>query len=182
MKEIRFTTPEYTTAKDIKRVRKQLRLTQKQFAMLLNCSQSTIERWENSEEPIAGHLVLLLKMLEKYPNYIDEMMVPQKVCPLRLWYMHENNVCTLIDVDELQKQVIIKNYTDNVMFRAFGAIENPNYEQYQEFLKTRCFPESRDKLKLVLKDLGLPFYDPMLIIEKTEGRMAEDNFWIRIER
>jgi putative transcriptional regulator len=29
--------------------------------------------------------------------------------------------------------------------------------------------------------LGLPFYDPILIIQKTEGRMAGDNFWIRIE-
>ncbi len=37
-------------------------------------------------------------------------------------------------------------------------------------------------MKLILKDLDLPFYDPMLIIEKTEGRMAEDDFWIRIER
>ena len=40
----------------------------------------------------------------------------------------------------------------------------------------------RDKMKLILKDLGLPFYDPIMIIEKTEGRMAEDDFWIRIER
>ena len=37
-------------------------------------------------------------------------------------------------------------------------------------------PESRDKMKLILKDLGLPFYDPIMIIEKTEGRMAEDDF------
>lgn len=37
-------------------------------------------------------------------------------------------------------------------------------------------------MKLILKDLGLPFYDPIMIIEKTEGRMAEDDFWIRIER
>lgn len=42
--------------------------------------------------------------------------------------------------------------------------------------------DSRDKMKLVLKDLNLPFYDPFTIIEKTEGRMAEDDFWIRIER
>ena len=53
---------------------------------------------------------------------------------------------------------------------------------YVEFLESRCFPESRDKIKLVLKDLDLPFYDPFLIIEKTEGKMAEDDFWIRIER
>ena len=54
--------------------------------------------------------------------------------------------------------------------------------QYLEFLESRCFPKSRDKMKLVLKDLRLPFYDPIMIIEKTEGRMAEDDFWIRIER
>ena len=57
-----------------------------------------------------------------------------------------------------------------------------DYNQYIEFLESRCFPESRDKMKLILKDLGLPFYDPIMIIEKTEGRMAEDDFWIRIER
>ena len=68
------------------------------------------------------------------------------------------------------------------MFRAFGIIEEPDFELYQEFLKSRCFPESRDKIKLVLKDLDLPFYDPFMIIEKTQGRMAEDDFWIRIER
>lgn len=37
-------------------------------------------------------------------------------------------------------------------------------------------------MKLVLRDLGIPFYDPYLIIQKTEGRMAEDDFWIKIER
>ena len=37
-------------------------------------------------------------------------------------------------------------------------------------------------MKLVLQDLGLPYYDPLLIVEKTEGRMAEDEFWIRMER
>ena len=68
------------------------------------------------------------------------------------------------------------------MFRAFGVVETPNYNQYQEFLKSRCFPESRDKMKLILKDLGLPFYDPSMSIEKPEGRMAEDDFGIRIER
>lgn len=53
---------------------------------------------------------------------------------------------------------------------------------YEEFLESRCFPSSRDKMKLVLKDLELPFYDPLMIIEKTGGRMAEDDFWIQIER
>ena len=37
-------------------------------------------------------------------------------------------------------------------------------------------------MKLMLEHFDLPFYDPMLIIEKTKGRMAEDDFWILIER
>ena len=37
-------------------------------------------------------------------------------------------------------------------------------------------------MKLILDDLGIPFYEPMLIIEKTEGKMAEDDFWLKIER
>lgn len=91
-------------------------------------------------------------------------------------------VVTLIDVNERERKVKIKNYTDKIMFRAFGVMEEPDYNQYIEFLESRCFPESRDKMKLILKDLALPFYDPIMIIEKTEGRMAEDDFWIRIER
>ena len=56
------------------------------------------------------------------------------------------------------------------------------YEDYEEFLESRCFPRERDKIKIELKRLGIPFYDPMMIIEKTEGRMAEDDFWIKIVR
>ena len=182
MGEKKFIIQEHTTADEIKRVRAILGLTQKEFAALTGNSKATVERWERSAEPIRGPIVLLLRLLERHPEEVAEVRLPEKVYPIRLWYMHGKNVCSIIDVNEMTKQVHVKNYTDNAMFRAFGALENPDYEQYTEFLKSRCFPESRDKLKLVLKDLGLPFYDPLMIIEKTEGRMAEDDFWIRIER
>ena len=182
MGEKRYITPEYTTAQEIKDIRKLLGLTQKEFALVINSSKATIERWERSTEPITGPIVLLLKMLEKYPQYVKELEVPDQELPLRLWYMHDRRVCTIIDVDERNKEVKIKNYTENTFFRAFGQDENPGFEAYEEFLESRCFPRSRDKMKLILKDLNLPFYDPFMIIEKTEGRMAEDHFWIKIER
>lgn len=177
-----FVLPEYTTAKEIKKLRKDLHLTQKDFAELINCSKPTVERWERSEEVIRGPIVPLLRMLQKYPEYIQEIRIPDKVWQIRMWYMHDQDVCTLIDVNEQERKVKVKNYTDKIMFRAFGVVETPDYDQYLEFLESRCFPSSRDKMKLILKDLDLPFYDPMMIIEKTEGRMAEDDFWIRIER
>ena len=182
MKKRLFVTPEYITAKEIRAVRMKMGLTQKEFAQLINTSKSTVERWEVSEDAISGPISLLIKMLEKYPDYSKEVKVPEQTAPIRLWYMHEQMVCTIIDVNEMKKEVRIWNYTDNLMFRAFGVQENPNYQMYMDFLESRCFPVSRDKMKLILKDLDLPFYDPFMIIEKTEGRMAEDHFWIKIER
>ena len=177
-----FATPEYATGEEIKEVRKQLRLTQKEFAQLIGCSKPTIERWERSEDSITGPVALLLKMLKNYPDYVSKMKLPEKTYPLRLYYMHHHTICTVIDVNELERKVKIYNYTDHILFRAFGIEENPDYKQYLKFLESRCFPRSRDKMKLILKDLDLPFYDPFMIIQKTEGKMAEDDFWIKIER
>ena len=182
MNENIFITPEYTTAQEIKSIRKQLGLTQKDFARLINCSKPTIERWETSEGHITGPIVPLLMLLKKYPNVAEELRLPKKEYPLRLKYMHDNTLCTVIDVDEINQLVRIVNYTDNIMFRAFGKVEKPDYKMYTDFLESRCFPRSRDKMKLILKDLDIPFYDPFMIVEKTQGRMAEDNFWIKIER
>ena len=111
-----------------------------------------------------------------------ELAIPEKVYPLRLWYMSGDQVSTIIDVDEQNRKVEIHNYTKDYIARALGVIECPSFEDYEAFLESRCFPRTRDTMKLVLEDLGLPFYDPFMIIEKTEGRMAEDDFWIRIER
>lgn len=176
-----FIVPESVTAEKIKAVRKQLRVTQQEFAELIGVSKPTVERWEMGKKPVAGPVVLLLQMISHDVDYVLSLSYPEKTKPLRLKYMYGEDICTIIDVDELKHEISVFNYTDNVMFRAFGSKTDPDWEDYQEFLRERCFPESRDKLKLVLKDLDIPFYDPILIIQKTEGRMAEDDFRIVIE-
>ena len=168
------------SSQQLKTKRKELNLTQKEFAELIGVSKPTIERWETSDKSITGPIVLLIHLLT--PDYVKGLRIPEKELPLRLWYMYKDEVCTLIDVDEAKRLVRIRNYTENRQFRAFGANENPDFSDYEDFLKSRCFAESRDKMKLILRDLNLPFYDPFMIIEKTQGRMAEDDFWIKVER
>ncbi len=170
------------TGIDIKTVRGKLKLTQADFAQLVNVSQKTVERWETSDNPITGPIVTLVKVLSEYPYIEDSLEILPKEYPIRLWYMCGRELCTLIDVDEQMKRVKVRNYTNDYILRAFGRDESPTFEDYEEFLESRCFPRSRDKMKLILKDLDLPFYDPFMIIEKTEGRMAEDDFWIRIDK
>lgn len=174
-----FLTKEYTTAKEIKETRKKLGLTQKDFAQLVGISKPTIERWEMSKGEITGPIVTLLPLLTR--EYVDAHRIPRQTTPVRMWYMYKDIPCTLIDVSDSDRNVIIKNYVDHLQFRAFGCNEHPNYEDYQAFLESRCFPRTRDKMKLILEDLELPFYDPYLIVKKTEGKMAEDDFWIKIE-
>lgn len=168
--------------KNIKAIRNKLGLTQAELAKLANVSVKTIERWESGTKAITGPIVTLAKILNEYPQIADNMILPENPYPLRLWYMCGNDICTVIDVDERLRKVRVHNYTNNYISRAFGKNERPTFEEYEAFLESRCFPRERDKMKLILADLGLPFYEPLLIIEKTAGRMAEDDYWIRIEK
>ena len=178
----RYTLPESVTGADIKRIRKRLSVSQAELADLVGVSVKTIERWEYSGGPITGPIVLLIKLLTEEPEWEERLRIPPRKGNLRLWYMYNEDVCTIIDLDEKDRRVSIVNYTDRLQYRAFGIVEHPSYEDCEKFLESRCFPRTRDKMKIMLDMLDVPFYDPMLIIEKTQGRMAEDDFWIRIER
>lgn len=176
-----YIIPGYITGNEIKNVRKKLKMTQKEFALFASVSKPTVERWER-EEKVSGPIVSLIEILKRDLSIPEKFRIPEKKYKLRLYYMFENTVCTIIDIDEVNRSVAIKNYTSNPQFRAFGINTEPTFEDYEEFIESRCFPRSRDKIKLELERLGIPFYDPLLIIEKTEGRMAEDDFWIKTER
>lgn len=177
-----YITPKYTTAEEIKRVRNSLNLTQKEFASFIGVSKPTVERWEAGDGQITGPVVFLIEILKRSPDLQKEFEIPDKETPIRLKYYYRDMLCTIIDVDEAKQKVKIRNYTDNLIFRAFGRNEKPTFKDYEEFLESRCFPRGRDKMKLMLKQYDIPFYDPFLIIEKTGGRMEEDDFHIEIER
>lgn len=178
----RYAIPNELKSEDIKRVRDLLGMTQREFAVFANCAVRTVENWESKDGAITGPIVTLVDILLRRPELASKLEVPDNRLKLRLLYMYENTLCSVIDVDEAKREVEIHNYMDKPFFRAFGVNTEPTFEDYEEFIESRCFPRQRDKMKLELKRLGIPFYDPIMIIEKTEGRMAEDHFWIKIER
>ena len=181
MKDNRYIFPKTTCGSEIREVRKALKMTQREFAEFSGVSKPTVERWESQKE-VSGPIVTLIEILKRNKLLPQKYTIPQGKPKLRMYYIYVNTVCTIIDIDETERTVQIKNYIDNPQLRAFGINDNPTFEDYEEFIESRCFPRSRDKMKLELKRLDIPFYDPILIIEKTEGRMAEDHFWIKIER
>jgi len=177
--EMKYVYSESISGETVRKARKSLGMTQKEFAEFTRVSKPTVERWEADEKGVTGPIVALVTLILGDERIIKKLELPKDRLKVRLLYMYEETVCTVIDVDEVMRRVKVYNYTDNVMKRAFGVNTEPTFEEYEEFLESRCFPRSRDKMKLELQRLGIPFYDPMLIIEKTEGRMANDHFWIR---
>lgn len=99
---------------------------------------------------------------------------------LRLDYYNYEKLCTTIIADYTDEVVKIQNYTDEIVYIAFGVNENPTWQDYLEFLEERCVPESRAGLREYLDSIGVDEYNPIDIIRKTEGRMAEDHQWIRV--
>ncbi|MBQ7059035.1 MAG: transcriptional regulator [Firmicutes bacterium] len=166
------------SGEDLKISRNYLHLTQRQLSELIGVNIKTVERWEKPQTVIDGPVVRLIRILVEKPNLIEQFRIPEQELPLRMLYYYRDELCTIADVDENQGLVEVINFTDRLQYRAFGSQRDVSINGFYEFLESRCMPKSRDKLELELRELGLPFYDPLLIIEKTKGKMAEDDFWI----
>ena len=70
-------------------------------------------------------------------------------------FMDREIPATVIDVCGVTRKVKIVNLTDDLLSRAFGIRENPDWNDYEEFLESRCMPRTRYGIKDELRDLGL---------------------------
>lgn len=142
-----------------------------------------------SRQTMSGYLhtpenVRLQKIYTVYKNWAqlnrEFRKYNLKDYTMRMEYMNKDRVCTVILVDFFHEKILIHNESDFLLERAFGMNNKPTWEDFCEFLEERCVPKSRFGIKMILEEYGLDHYDPLAIIEKTGGRMAEDNQWIRI--
>ena len=99
---------------------------------------------------------------------------------LIIHYYNRDTLCTQICADRTTRQLAIKNQVSDQLSTAFGVNRNPDWNDFTIFLESRCIPRQRDGIKHYLEELGLERYDPLEIIRKTSGRMAEDACWIKI--
>lgn len=90
-------------------------------------------------------------------------------------------LCTRIAADFTDVTIAAENTDCPVIKTAFGKKPFPNWDDFNEFLESRCVPRGRAGLREYLEALGLDEYDPLEIIKITHGRMAEDDQWINIE-
>ena len=127
-------------------------------------------------QEIADRYATSRQIVSKYLN-----QAPEDGYTMRMTLMYQNKPCTAIDVNFLQNKIKIQNYTKDILHRAFGVKESPTWEDFHIFLQDRCFPKTRGNVRTVLAGLGLQDYDPLQIVEKTKGRTAEDDLWLKFQ-
>lgn len=134
-------------------------------------------------------MLALYQMGHKIPAIAEQMqMTPDAVEAVikegakrsRIVYVFADREepATVIDVCGLTREVKITNLTDEMLSRAFGIKEDPGWEDYEYFLESRCMPRTRYGIREELKGIGLDFYDPFLIVQKTRGRVYEDHQYL----
>ena len=92
-----------------------------------------------------------------------------------------DKLCTTIYADFTDETLMAENQTDNPVKAAFGNKALPTWADFQAFLEERCIPRQRSGLREYLEAIGIGEYDPLDIILKTAGRMAEDNQWLEVK-
>lgn len=141
-------------------------------------SRQTISTYLNKKDRQMEAIIESMKVWRELNRSFGEINLVDYT--VRMDFMCDEECCTQILVDFKHEKIEVRNTTDKIMLRAFGINRNPTWEDFMEFLEDRCFPRTRDNLKLILQDLELDFYDPFYIIEKTQGRMGEDMQWLKV--
>ena len=162
------------------RLKRKKGMTVASLAEEYGVSRQTMSGYLNAKEEETQEIIYknYKKWAEVNKDFRESLKVQDYL--LRMEFMCEDELCTSILVNFKDKKIEAVNYTGDVIHQAFGVKAKPSWEDFEYFLESRCFPRGRDYLKEILRDLDLDFYDPIAIIEKTKGRMAEDKQWIHL--
>lgn len=114
---------------------------------------------------------------------LDEFVKKKKEMThiLKKFEFYDNEMlCTVFYADFTDETVSFKNYTGDPVKTAFGNKEFATWLDFYMFLEERCIPSTRSGIREYLDAIDVDEYDPLKIIEKTNGRVAEDSQWLKI--
>ena len=126
-------------------------------------------------------IVIRPKQSEDMTIFISQAIKLEHVV-VKYEYYDKDVLCSTIVCDFTSKAVLVKKHTEVILKTAFGVNMSPSWDDFMEFLEERCVPKTRENVDLILENMDLTVYDPVKIVEITQGRMAEDNQWLKITK
>lgn len=126
-----------------------------------------------------GTCIVLARRLRSADWMKQRLAQGHEVRILRLY--DRDTLCSTIYADFTERAVTVEDQPVPLIKTAFGNNSFPSWEDFQAFLEDRCIPRRRAGLREYLETLGLEEYDPLSIIQRTQGRMAEDQQWVTVE-
>jgi len=139
----------------------------------LGFADSKIEIAFDGEKIIISPHLSIEKFLENKKSLGHRLM--------KIEFYDSEILCTQIIADFTDQTLSVENTTEHIVKTAFGKNEVPSWRDFQNFLEERCVPRSRSGIREYLETIGVEEYNPLEIIKKTSGRMAEDDQWIKLE-
>ncbi len=139
----------------------------------LSLTDSKMEMAFDGERIIISPYLSMVEFLKNKKSFGHKL--------LKLEFYDGEILCSKIIADFTDETLSVENSTEIIVKTAFGKNEAPTWEDFQNFLEERCVPRSRSGIREYLETIGVEEYNPLEIIKKTSGRMAEDNQWIKLE-
>lgn len=162
---------------DLKKKRKRLRISQAELAKWCNVPQSTIGRIE------AGIVTPDLSTLQKISKAIDMdiRLVPKSNSANRwegfeMLCFWEDEVVAFVKVKD--NKVKVQRFTDHPVKQIFSR-EEMDVFTLSTILESRCWQRDCRNIDSYLNKLGIPYYDPLAIVQKTHGVSYNDLLWFR---
>ena len=100
---------------------------------------------------------------------------------IKLSVFDGNALCTVICADYTDKTVKHEDHIKKLVKTPFGNNTNPDFSDFEGFLEERCIPKSRAGIREYLDVLNIESFEPLEIIKKTKGIMAEDQIHLELE-
>ena len=139
-----------------------------------------LSKEERMEISFDGEKIIIRPLASTDPE-VFRRNAEQKGHRLKEYRYYDGDIlCTVILADFTAEQICIENKVVALLDTAFGVNETPSWEDFLAFLADRCIPKTRKGLDRYLDAVGVPEYDPVQLVEKTQGRMAEDHKWLEI--
>ncbi len=124
-----------------------------------------------------GERVVVTKRLSAKEFFVRKTSAKHDV---KVFLYYDGDIpCSVICCDFSDMTLAVENYVADPILLPFGVNTLPTWDDFMSFLEERCIPRHRAGIRPYLDSIGVGEYQPLEIIRKTSGRMAEDKQWLK---